>query len=116
MIRNICYELLDKTKSTTDIILRFEDKGITTEQYAFLKDRLNNFSLIIDGEYSITLDTRYDESKKVLFIEIILSISDILKPKDFQLEQIVNDHSYRFIRFYERNMQLIKPKYRRESQ
>ena len=29
MIRNISYELLDKTKLTTDILLRFEDKGIT---------------------------------------------------------------------------------------
>ena len=67
--------------------------AITTEQYAFLKDRLDNFNLIIDKEYSITLDARYDESNKVLFIEIILSILDILKPKDFQLEQIVNDHS-----------------------
>jgi hypothetical protein len=110
MIRNICYELLDKTESTTDIILRFEDTGINKEQYAFLKDRLENFRLIIDGEYSITPDTRYDESKKNLFIEIILSISDILKPKDFQLEQIVNDHSYRFIRFYERNIQLFNSK------
>jgi hypothetical protein len=110
MIRNICYELLDKTESTTDIILRFEDTGINKEQYAFLKDRLENFRLIIDGEYSITLDTRYDESKKNLFIEVILSISDILKPKDFQLEQIVNDHSYRFIRFYERNIQLFNSK------
>ncbi len=110
MIRNICYELLDKTESTTDIILRFEDTGITTEQYAFLKDRLGNFSLIIDKEYSITLDTRYDESKKVLFIEIILSLSDILKPKNFQLEQIINDHSYRFIKFYERNIKHINLK------
>ena len=55
MIRNICYELLDKTKSTTDIILRFEDKGITTEQYAFLKDRLNNFSLIIEVNTQLRL-------------------------------------------------------------
>ena len=114
MIRNICYELLDKTESTTDIILRFEDNMITTEQYAFLKDRLDNFSLIIDDEYSIILDTKYDETKKVLFVEIILTILDILKPKDFQLEQIINDHSYRFINFYERTIQLIKPKYNKE--
>ena len=29
MIRNIFYELLDKTTHFTDIILRFEDTGIT---------------------------------------------------------------------------------------
>ena len=31
-----------------------------------------------------------------LSIEIILSISDLLKPKDVLLEQIINDHTGRF--------------------
>lgn len=108
MIRNISYELLDKTKLSTDIVLRFEDTGINTEQYNFLKDRLENFNLILDREYSTMLNSSYDESEKKLFIEILLSISDILKPKDNQLEQIINDHSYRFIKFYERNIQFTK--------
>lgn len=110
MIRNICYELLDKTKPTTDILLRFEDMKINREQYVFLKDRLDNFDLIIDSEYSIKIDSTFDEYKKILIIEIILSISDLLKPKDVQLDQIINDHSYRFINFYERNIQLFNSK------
>jgi hypothetical protein len=69
---------------------------------------LDNFNLIIDSEYSITLNSNYDESKKILFIELILSISDILKPKDIQLEQVINDHSYRFISFYERTIKSQK--------
>ena len=28
LIRNISYELLDKTHLTTDILIKFEDKGI----------------------------------------------------------------------------------------
>ena len=104
MIRNVCYELLDKTKLSTDIVLRFEDTGINKEQFSFLKDRLDNFNLILDSEYSINIDSNYDESKKILFIEMILSISDLLSPKDIQLEQIINDHSYRFINFYERTI------------
>lgn len=110
MIRNISYELLDKTYLTTDILLKFEDIGINRDQYIFMKDRLDNFNLILDKEYSATLDSEYDEFKNFLLIEILLSISDLLAPKDVQLEQIVNDHSYRFIKFYERNIKLFNSK------
>ena len=110
MIRNICYELIDKTKPTTDILLRFEDNNVNQIHYSFIKDRLDNFDLIIDSEYSIKIDLNYDESNDKLIIEIILSISDLLKPKETKLEQIINDHSYRFIKFYERNIQLFNYK------
>jgi hypothetical protein len=108
MIRNICYELLDKTKLSTDILLKFEDRGINKEQYSFVKDRLDNFKLILDSEYSITIDSNHDESKNILLIELILSISDLLKHKDIQLEQVINEHSYRFVNFYERTIKSQK--------
>ena len=110
MIRNISYELLDKIDLTTDILLKFEDIGINKDQYVFMKDRLDNFNLILDKEYSTTVDLEYDDFKNFLLIEVLLSISDLLGPKDVQLEQIVNDHSYRFINFYERNIQLFNSK------
>jgi hypothetical protein len=105
VIKNISYEILDKTKLTTDILLKFEDNRISREQYSSIKDILNNFNLIIDLEYSTSLDSKYDESKKLLLIEMILSISDLIRPKDIQLEQIINNHTYRFTKFYERNIQ-----------
>ena len=110
MIRNICYELLDKTKPTTDILLRFEDNNVNQIQYSFIKDRLDNFDLIIDSEYSINIDSNFDESTDLLSIEIILSISDLFQPKDVQLEQIINDHTYRFTNFYERTMKSFNSK------
>jgi hypothetical protein len=110
MIQNICYELLNKTKPTTDILLRFEDNNINQAQYSFIKDRLDNFDLIIDSEYSIKIDSKYDESIDIISIEIILSISDLLKPKNIELDQIINDHSYRFINFYERTIQSFNSK------
>ena len=76
MIRNISYELLDKTYLTTDILLKFEDIGINRDQYIFMKNRLDNFNLILDKEYSATLDSEYDEFKNFLLIEILLSISE----------------------------------------
>ena len=111
MIRNISYELLDKTKLTTDILLRFEDKGITKDFYDFIKDRLDSFKLEINHKYSITtIDSKYDESKKLLLVEFILSIPDIHKPLDVDLEQIINDKTYKFTKFYERNIKLFKSK------
>ena len=65
MIRNICYELLDKTKLSTDILIKFEDKGNNNEQYTFVKDRLDNFNLILDSEYSITIDSNYEMNLKI---------------------------------------------------
>jgi hypothetical protein len=109
-IKNISYELLDKTKLTTDILLRFEDNNVNQIQYSFIKDRLDNFNLLLDNEYSAIINSKYDESKDILYIELLLSISDLFKPKDLQLEQIINHHSYRFIKFYERNIEVFNNK------
>jgi hypothetical protein len=46
-IKNISYELLDTTKTTTDILLKFIDNGINKEQYNFIIDRLDNYNLDI---------------------------------------------------------------------
>ena len=105
MIKNISYETLDKTKLSTDILLKFEDNRISKEQYSSIKDMLNKFNSIRDLEYSTSLDSKYDESKKLLLIEMILSISDLNRPKDIQLEQIINNHTYKFTKFYEKNIQ-----------
>jgi hypothetical protein len=108
MIRNICYELLEKTWPTTDILLRFEDKGINKEKYTFIKERIDNYSLIANRKYRITVNSKYDESNKILSIGLIISIPDKRESKNLYLEQIINDHSYNFIKFYERNNKLFK--------
>ena len=111
LMRNISYELLDKTQLTTNILLKFEDIGINKDCYAFIKDRLDNFKLEINNNYSITvIDSKYDESEKLLLVEFVLSIPDHHKPLDVDLEQIINDKSYKFSDFYERNIQLYNTK------
>jgi hypothetical protein len=109
LIRNISYELLDKKELTTDILLKFEDIGINKEFYAFIKDRLDSFKLEINHNYSVTtIDSEYDNSKKILLVEFILSIPDHHKPLDADLEQIINDKTYKFTKFYEREIQIFK--------
>ena len=115
MIRNINYELLGKTKLTTDILIKFEDNGINKEQYIAIKDKLDNYSANIDSVYDISFEPQYDEITQNLLIGLIISIPDIRNPKGVKLEQIINDHSYKFIQFYERTIQSINSKYNNRS-
>lgn len=111
LMRNISYEILDKKELTTDILFKFEDIGINRDFYVFIKDKLGNFKLEINNNYSITaIDSKYDESKKLLLIEFTLSIPDIYKPLTNNLEQIINDKTYKFTKFYEMIIQLFNSK------
>ena len=110
VLKNISYEILDKTKLTTDILLRFSDTGLNKEKYASISEFLEYFKLNMNSECSLTLDTKYDEYKELLLIRLILSIPDIHKPDDMNLEQIINHLFYKFTNFYEKNNKLIKSK------
>ena len=90
-IKNVSYEILDKKHPTTEILLKFEDKGINKDLYNFIIVHLKDFNLNIDSEYSFTLNYNCDFSKDILFIEIVLSIPNLHKPLDVDLEQII-DH------------------------
>ena len=39
---------------------------------------------------------------KLLLIRLILSVPDIYKPEEMDVEQIINIHVYKFKEFYER--------------
>jgi hypothetical protein len=111
LMRNISYELLDKTGLTTGVLLKFEDVGINKDFYDFIKDRLDNFKLEINKNYSITtIDSEYDKSEKILLIKIILSIPDVHIHLDNNLEQIINDKTYKFASFYDRYLELFNSK------
>lgn len=110
MIRNISYGLLDNKHLKTDILIRFEDKGINKDCYDFINERLEDFKLNSSNRYSITIDSKYDCSTYILSIQIVLSIPNNHKPLDAELEQIINHISYKFIKFYEKNIQIINSK------
>ena len=108
MIRTTHYELLYKSKETTNILIKFEDRDVNKDFYNFIKDRLKNFQVKINNKYPINIDSECDYFEKVLFIQIILSIPDI--PNTLNLEQIINHISYTFTLFYEREIQIFKNK------
>ena len=92
---------------SVDLILTFEDTKISKEQYSFVKDQLNKYDWYINDEYAMTTETMYKESSGVLLIALNIIIPNHIKPKDENiLSQMIRDHSNKFIKFYERHMQL----------
>lgn len=69
---------------------------------------MEDFKSDITREYSITIDSDCDYLNKLLSIDIVLSIPDIHKPINMDLEQIINHLTYKFTKFYEREIQVFK--------
>jgi hypothetical protein len=109
MLEFINFEILDKTKTfATDILLKFEDKDIDKEKLLFIKDRLDNYNLYIDTKYSMTYETKYDESKKLLSMLITITVPDYLIQKDpAKLKQFVMILVENFQQFHERTIQFF---------
>ena len=92
---------------SVDLILTFEDTKISKEQYSFVKNELNKYDWYINDEYSMTTETMYKESSGMLLIALDIIIPNHLKPKDENvLTQMITDHTNKFLKFYERHMQL----------
>ena len=114
LIRTINYELLSKTELTTDILTEFGDYKVTKEEYTFLKDKLNNYNNDNPGEYTFTIDSKYDEITKTLSIQLIMSFQNHRKSKRVKLNFMMNRESYKFIHLYERDIKEFKYKTRRK--
>ena len=94
-------------RSSVDLILTFEDTKINKEQYSFVKNQLNKYDWYINDEYAMTTETMYKESSGMLLIALDIIIPNHLKPKDENiLSQMITDHTNKFLKFYERHMQL----------
>ncbi|WP_424715650.1 hypothetical protein [Methanobacterium sp.] len=92
---------------SVDLILTFEDTKISKEQYSFVKDQLNKYDWYINDEYAMTTETMYKESSGALLIALNIIIPNHIKPKDENiLSQMIRDHTNKFLKFYERHMQL----------
>lgn len=104
-MKNVSYELLDETDSTTDVLLKFEHQGVNKERYSLIKEELENYELELNSECNTTIKSEYDESKHQLSIKLIITIPDHILDNNIQknvsLIQIINKQAYNFIKFYE---------------
>ena len=113
----IKFEMLDQTKPfATDILLKFEDNKVNKAHCAFIEGRLSNYNLHFDRGYTMTYDSLYDESDEQLFIDIIISIPDRLKPLDQEeFTQLCKGLIEEFQKYYERSIQFLNNKNRKGS-
>lgn len=107
-IKNVSYEISNKTNNTTDILIKLEDKSIKKDFYYFIKDQLKNFKIKINSKYSIALNSKCDYSNEVISIQILLSLPDLVN--SLNLEQIINHITYQSTIFYERIIKLFNSK------
>ena len=108
------FEMLDRTKPfASDILLKFEDNEVNKIQCDFIEDRLDNYNLYIERDYSMTYDAQYDESDEILALWIIISIPDRLIPQEQEeLTQLCMGLIEGFQKFYERSIQFLNNKQR----
>lgn len=110
MLNFVDSEVLDKTKPVaTDILIRFEDKAINNNQFEILNRRLLNYYPLINPEYKIELNNRFDEASQTLTIDLIITIPDRLVPKGDFLNsvEIFADNIKGFSDFYNKEKSLI---------
>lgn len=82
---------------------------ITKGHYVVIKAKLDGYGENIDREYSTSFHTQYDYITQELLIGLIMTIPVTHYPKNFNLKQIINEQTYKFINFYKKNLQSFNP-------
>ena len=108
---------INKIKSvSTEIFIKFEDTDLSQKQYYFLKNRLDQYNLYINSEYSLGYQIQYNKSAQQSFIKMKIIIPNHLIPCDtIEANKILMEPMDTFKLFYDalnnnikRNMQKIQ--------
>jgi hypothetical protein len=95
----------------TNISVIFEDPEVHSEQYTFLKDRLNNYKLYMNSEYSFKFELQYNKSSQFLSIGINIIIPDIYIPSEHEkANEILMDPINTFQIFYDAQNEIYNRK------
>ena len=107
---------INKTESvSTEVSFKFEDTGLSQEQYSFLKDRLDKYNLYIDSEYSLKYQIQYNKSSKQSLIRINIIIPNHFIPSDaIEANRILMEPINTFQLFYDAQNNIYKKKYARK--
>ena len=92
-------------EDSTNVLLLFQDDTINREQYNYLKDIIDNFKSSLSSEYSFNSQIQYDRCSGHLVIELIITISNHLMPKDLERDIFNKDIIKRFKKFYESQLE-----------
>lgn len=104
---------INKTESvSTEVSFKFEDIGLSEEQYSFLKDRLDKYNLYINSEYSLNYQIQYNQSSKQSLIKINVIIPNDFIPSDaVEANRILMEPINTFQLFYDAQNNIYKKKY-----
>jgi hypothetical protein len=89
-------------QNVTDIFFKFEDTKVTSEQYQFLEDRLENYRKYINKEYSIELELEHQYHIEKLIMNLNLKIPEHIMTDDLgEYTEIIMDQINVFRNFYD---------------
>ena len=106
---------IEKIKlDATNISVIFDDPEVPHGKYNFLKDRLSNYKLYINSEYSFKSELQYDKSSQLLSIGINIIIPVQYIPTDpTKANEILMDPINTFQIFYDAQNEIYKQKHRK---
>jgi hypothetical protein len=109
MIKIVDIKIDNKNSATTNIYFKFEDNNVNYDRYNFLKERLDNFKLYIDKDYTTENEIQYNEISKQMIIKIFIIIPDKYMPQDFEkCTEIIMNKINLFRNFYEAQNEIYK--------
>lgn len=100
MMINVIDCIINKNEPfESELMIKLKDDKVSEQQYEFLKDRLNNYIININPQYSIKSKTRYYKKTMTLLMLIIIIMPDIIL-KDLDNTKMLEKHIPDFEKFY----------------
>jgi hypothetical protein len=108
MLQIITTSIRKIQEDKTDLLLLFEDEGVSRTQYTCLKDKLADFKSFIPHEYSLNSKIHYDRCSGNILLEIKLIIPNSLMPENFKKNsEFTRDLINKFEKFYETQIEKL---------
>ena len=104
---------INKIMDAKKISVILEDPIVEFDQYTFLKNRLKDYKLYINSEYSLKSELQYNKSSQLLSIEINIIIPDKFMPKNTtETNNILMEPINTFQLFYDVQNEIYNRKHR----
>jgi len=104
---------INKIMDAKKISVILEDPIVEFDQYTFLKNRLKDYKLYINSEYSLKSELQYNKSSQLLSIEINIIIPDKFMPKNTtEANNILMEPINTFQLFYDVQNEIYNRKHR----
>lgn len=102
MIQIITTSIRKIQEDKTNLLLLFEDDGISRDQYTYLQNNVSDFKSCISPKYLLNSKIHYDRCSGNILLEIKLTIPNILMQDNFKKDSaFTSDLINKFKKFYE---------------